>query len=264
MKTDNTPRLHPYVSNSSFVKPNYIPPASAWLGHAPFAFWLVEALEPKTVVELGTHYGFSYFCLCQQIKSLSLPAQCVAVDTWLGDEHAGFYSDSVFKMVEARNTASYSTFSRLMRMTFDDALQSFTDGSIDLLHIDGRHRYEDVRHDFESWLPKLSNRSVVLFHDTQERRPDFGVFRYWAELGGKYPHFEFTHSHGLGVLATGTNMSPVLRLLFDASRNPALTISIQHFYERLGMAIAGIHLKRNDPCPCGSGKRFKHCCGFGR
>jgi preprotein translocase subunit SecA len=25
--------------------------------------------------------------------------------------------------------------------------------------------------------------------------------------------------------------------------------------------IAGKKVKRNDPCPCGSGKKYKHCCG---
>jgi len=26
-------------------------------------------------------------------------------------------------------------------------------------------------------------------------------------------------------------------------------------------AVAGKKIGRNDPCPCGSGKKYKHCCG---
>jgi hypothetical protein len=47
----------------------------------------------------------------------------------------------------------------LIRSTFDDALGYFADGSLDLLHIDGRHLNNDVAHDFETWLPKLTDLS---------------------------------------------------------------------------------------------------------
>lgn len=33
-----------------------------------------------------------------------------------------------------------------------------------MLHVDGRQRYEDVKEDFETYLPKVSDRSAVLFH----------------------------------------------------------------------------------------------------
>jgi predicted O-methyltransferase YrrM len=53
---------------SSFLRhkmmyPSYIP-MTAWLRHAPFGMWLVKAARPKTIVELGAHYGFSYFAFC--------------------------------------------------------------------------------------------------------------------------------------------------------------------------------------------------------
>ena len=257
----NSPSPLSCVSRASFIGPKVIAPTSAWIQHAPFAFWLVEKLKPNSFVELGTHYGYSYFCFCQQVASLKLPTSCAAVDMWTGDRHAGFYDESVFDAVREVNAANYSSFSRLLRMTFDDAVGQFDDGSIDLLHIDGRHLYEDVKHDFETWRCKLSSRSVVLFHDTQVYDRDFGVFRFWTEISQTLPHFEFTHGFGLGVLGFGPDVSPALRPLFDASQKAEVTATIRSSYERLGTAIKGNPISRTERCPCGSGRRYKHCCG---
>jgi GT2 family glycosyltransferase len=203
--------------------------------HGPFALWLTEALRPRVLVELGTHTGFSYFSFCQAVLDFWLSTNCYAIDTWLGDEHAGFYGEEVFRRVDLTNKDYYAGFSRLLRCRFDDALPHFSDGEIDLLHIDGRHRYEDVKHDFETWRPKLSSRGVVLFHDTNVRVRDFGVWKLWQELSCRHPSFEFQHGHGLGVLAVGPDVPRALRPLFDASEETRTDIGSA--YSRLGSAI---------------------------
>ena len=38
---------------------------SGWIEHGPFAAWLVEATSPDLLVELGTHWGYSFFAFCE-------------------------------------------------------------------------------------------------------------------------------------------------------------------------------------------------------
>ena len=173
----------------------------SWLGHLPFSSWLIKEITPKLFVELGTHSGNSYFSFCQAVAESNLSTKCFAVDTWKGDKQSGFYGEKIFDYVNAHNQNHYAGFSRLLRMTFDDATNYFNDGSIDLLHIDGLHFYDAVKHDFETWLPKLAPTAVILLHDTNVRERGFGVWKFWEELRVCYPlNIEFTHSHGLGVL----------------------------------------------------------------
>lgn len=174
---------------------------NSWVGHIPFASWLIRQIKPDIFVELGTHSGNSYFAFCQSVLEADLQTKCYAVDTWKGEEHAGYYLDDIFLKVNAFNSENYEKFSRLVRMTFDEALDYFTNDSVGLLHIDGFHSYEAVSHDFNTWLPKLAPGAIVLFHDINVRERGFGVWKFWEELKEKYPnHLEFLHSHGLGIL----------------------------------------------------------------
>lgn len=190
---------------------------SAWHGHVPFAHWLVATIKPRRIVELGTYAGASYAAMCQAVQRGVFTCDCTAVDSWTGDDHSGAYGGDVFSDFSAFNEAHFAGFSRLLRASFDNAVGEFEDGSIDLLHIDGFHTYEAVRHDFETWRAKLSDRAVVLFHDTCVRVRGFGVWKFWEEIRGTgFGSLEFTHAFGLGVLMLGRETSPALVELCQA------------------------------------------------
>jgi capsular polysaccharide biosynthesis protein len=193
-----------------FRLPDRLGTQSAWWGHVPFAYWLVRACQPRVIVELGTFAGVSYAALCQAVLSEGIDCDCHCVDTWRGDDHAGRWGDEVFEDFRSFHDSHYAEISTIHRSTFDEASSEFADGSIDLLHIDGYHTYEAVRHDFETWLPKVSERGVIIFHDTAERMLDFGVWRFWEEVASRWPSFHFDHSHGLGLLAVGRDCPPAI------------------------------------------------------
>ena len=199
-------------------------------------FWLFGALRPSSFVELGTHYGYSFFAACQAAHEMGLSTTCTAVDTWQGDDHAGRYGEEVYETVR-RQAERYPALAKLKRMTFDEAVGDFADASIDLLHIDGRHFYEDVLHDWTAWKPKVSPRGVVLFHDTRVMDRGFGVHKFWAEIRHGHPGFEFFHQHGLGVLGFGKDQTSEMRKFFAATTNEEVVRHVRLFYARLGTAL---------------------------
>lgn len=193
---------------------------STWTDHMPFGYDIVEAVQPKITVELGTQGGLSFFTFCQSIKENNIDGVAYAVDTWEGEEHTGKYDESVFESVQNHARKEYIGFAYLLRMLFQEAINHFEDETIDLLHIDGLHTYDAVKEDFETWYPKVKPGGVILFHDVFARIMDFGAWKYWQELMPQYPSFEFRHGFGLGVLQKpggSGNEHPLLKILFEGS-----------------------------------------------
>lgn len=208
---------------------------SAWVGHIPFALWLIGALKPRIVVELGVHTGNSYCAFLQAVDTLGIETRCFGIDHLQGA--AGHDRDEVYNELRAYHDPRYGTFSTLLRSSFAEALAYFSDGSIDLLHIDGVHTYEGVAAEFQSWLPKVSSRGVALFHDINVRERGFGIWRFWEELTSRYPHFEFLHSHRLGILYLGSEpLSGPIKALF-AEQAAGEREGIQRYFTRLGISV---------------------------
>jgi hypothetical protein len=108
-------------SSIIFNEPKFNKKPSAWMEHIPFAFHLVETLKPKIFVELGTHYGNSYFAFCQAIDELKLTTKAYSVDIWMPYDPMVIVGREVFEYAQKINNQNYSHFSNLLKMTFDEA-----------------------------------------------------------------------------------------------------------------------------------------------
>jgi hypothetical protein len=178
---------------------------SAWKGHKNFAIWLVRRLRPAVIVDLGVDFGFSTLCF-----AVPGVGHVYGVDAFEGDEHAGFRDtkSAVEKCIEQLRLKNVT----LIKGYFDDVSKTWA-RDIDILHIDGRHKYEDVRNDFSNWIGFLSQTGIVLLHDTCVT--NFGVRRFFDEI--ELPKVNLWNSHGLGLI----------------SKDPALIAEISSVFEKL-------------------------------
>ena len=220
------------LSSSSFLWPKRIV-GSNWLEHGPFAFWLVEALAPESIVELGIGTGFAYFAICQAIDSLGLSTRCQAFD--ITDDSAEAPDGGMdYAELQRYNSRHYASFSTLVRSSAEEARLKCPRESIDLLHINSAKDGDALLRDIERWLPAMSSNGVVLI-DNVGRNSAAGISEAWEMLAKRFLSFEFTHSHGLGVLAIGSSGQSKLADLFDA--DPSKQQQIRRTYARLGRAV---------------------------
>lgn len=164
---------------------------TAWRGHEGFATWLVKELKPKVVVDLGVDFGFSSFTF-----ALAGAQRVYGIDSFEGDPEAG-HRDTYAEVVRRQKELGIQNLT-LIKGFFSQVAETW-EKPIDILHIDGRHRYEDVKEDYELWRPFVRKGGVILLHDTVVTREPYGVHQFFQEI--QEPKTNFTHSNGLGVVS---------------------------------------------------------------
>lgn len=244
---DTVSAYQPLTLRSMFWRPQYVE-ASAWQLHVPFAFWLIDALRPTSLVQLGMSDGTSYFAFCQAIDRLSLHADCYAVDTWLQTAQPDA-RESVLRNIKSTNDHYYAGFSRLMQSSYNEAANSFVDGSVDLLHIENISNPDAARAVFDMWLPKLSEHAVVLLHGTRLKDGSVEIAKLFAELMQKYPAFEFPIGNGLGILSVGGKHNELIKLFFSSSEQESAKQAVWEVFSRLGRAcVDSFNAVERDEC----------------
>jgi predicted O-methyltransferase YrrM len=171
---------------------------------------LVEEASPARILEIGTHLGGTLFLLCRaapahaHLASLDLPLAGVP-------EGLGFvgYHESRRLLYRAfakpgqritllvGDSQQPSTVARVERALGGEPL--------DLLFVDGSHRYEHVKRDFELYSPLVRRGGLVAFHDVWPGEFAGGSPRFWREIREGYEWQELVASpeqeaYGIGVL----------------------------------------------------------------
>ncbi|WP_206478039.1 hypothetical protein [Halomonas sp. KRD171] len=222
------PSINTLAQGSMFWQPDYRE-ASPWLEHLPFLFWLVEALRPQQAVGLGVE-SVAHFAVCQSASRLRLGTRCFMVG--VHEEDAASKQDA--EAIRAYAADHFSTISQWLEATPIRAIDQFDEGSIDLLLLHVEADDNSVDYLLDRWLSKLSTQGVVVVPGVARREPGCLVFRAFETLKARYPHFVFHHAGGLGIIAVGNNLPPLLKNLLGALESAASTQVVQDVFARLG------------------------------
>ncbi|MFI5460038.1 MAG: glycosyltransferase [Isosphaerales bacterium] len=225
-----------FVSRASFWTPRHLGRSCRWLGHVPFAFWLLDAARPRLVVQLGPGPANALLAFCQAIERIGIGSStsCFAVSDGDGD---GLDGDVDPRNVTESSSLLFSKYSFLVRATQDEALARFENGSVDLLHLTGPHTSDGARHAFEAWSPRMSDQGIILIDDTDRRECGGGLDRLFRDLSGRYATFEFPHDSGLLVVGVGKLLPPPVVGLLSSTRSTSGVENIQRSYARLGQGL---------------------------
>ena len=108
------------------------------------------------IVEIGSWKGKSTICLGLGSRAGS------GVPIFAVDPHADYRHGEFKENIERAGIADLVTPLKGLSQLVVDGFEQ----PIELLFVDGSHEEDDVREDFEKWVPKVVEGGVVAFHDT--------------------------------------------------------------------------------------------------
>ena len=133
--------------------------------------------RPEVFVEIGVFGGRSFLPVVAAMKHLK-KGHAYGIDPWevhpalVGNAkvHQDWWGELNFKAIykkymDLMHRKKLTDYFTNLKMTSQEALEFFEDGSIDILHIDGNHAEESALFDAVNWLPKVREGGYIWFDD---------------------------------------------------------------------------------------------------
>jgi predicted O-methyltransferase YrrM len=122
---------------------------------------LIKLIKPNSIiVEIGCYAGESTELFAEVGKTV------YAVDPWQDNYDTNLHLRPMKEIKESfdRRLSGFKNII-VLQMTSEEASKLFLEHSIDVVYIDGDHRYEFVKKDIELWLPKIKRNGIICGHD---------------------------------------------------------------------------------------------------
>lgn len=187
----------------------------------PFLEW-AGGFCPERICEIGTAAGSTNFLLAHGLPSVK---QVIGVDLFVRNGiqlRCLARPDVVIRLV---NGSSYAqrTIRKVERIVLP--------GSLDVLFIDGDHRYSGVQQDFLGYRHLVRDGGLIAFHDIQPDGSERGLVTrqnsgdvpvFWLQLKPLFESKEFVrasdqHGFGIGVIVNSADVTLPEELLVVAT-----------------------------------------------
>ncbi len=132
--------------------------------------------ENMIAVEIGSWKGMSTAILARKVKDYN--GKVFAIDHWLGsegvDQHGVARKTDIFSVFR-RNISMLGLANVVKPLVMDSLAASaiFADSTVDIVFIDGDHRYAGFKKDIEAWWPKLKEGGIICGHDCEGYYMDY-------------------------------------------------------------------------------------------
>lgn len=138
-----------------------------------YNFCMSEVPDNSVMVEVGSWMGRSSAYVASLIQESGKNIQFYCIDTWEGSEE----HSEIIKSLESQGKTLFGEFKNNIlecglqdyiipiKLESVEASKQFKDESIDFIHIDAAHDYENVMNDIKAWYPKIKPGGLITGDD---------------------------------------------------------------------------------------------------
>jgi predicted O-methyltransferase YrrM len=153
---------------------------------------LLRRRKLKSVVEIGTARGGTLYAWCKIAVS---DAMIISIDLPGGPFGGGYSLNDTkrFRTYKKKNQKVYFLRKDSHIPETKNRVVEILDGrKIDLLFLDGDHRYRGVKKDFQLYSPLVKQNGLIVFHDIlrHPKVPECKVDKFWNEIKSRHKNVE--------------------------------------------------------------------------
>lgn len=131
---------------------------------------LINLFKSNSILKIGLEIGSYSGNYAKEILSV-YDGRLILIDIWNKNTDGSYvdisnqtnYKEIYNRCIE--NIVGYEDRCFMFRIDSKNASSIFKDESLDFVYIDANHKYEYVKKDIESWLPKVRKGGILSGHD---------------------------------------------------------------------------------------------------